>query len=85
MIEESWPHIQVAYELLLRIIIQKSFDSKSVQKYITHQQLNQLFELFKSPDPRERDYLKTIVHRIYGKCLVLRSIVRVNLIKNLMN
>jgi hypothetical protein len=25
-----------------------------------------LLELFDSEDPRERDYLKTILHRIYG-------------------
>ena len=32
--------------------------------------------LFKSPDPRERDYLKTIIHRIYGKFMVYRSFLR---------
>jgi Protein phosphatase 2A regulatory B subunit (B56 family) len=26
-----------------------------------------LLDLFDSEDPRERDYLKTILHRIYGK------------------
>ena len=26
----------------------------------------QLIELFDSEDPREREYLKTILHRIYG-------------------
>lgn len=30
----------------------------------------------KSPDPRERDYLKTIVHRVYGKFMVHRSFLR---------
>lgn len=32
----------------------------------------QLLELFSSEDPRERDYLKTILHRIYGKIMALR-------------
>lgn len=27
-----------------------------------------LMDLFDSEDPRERDYLKTILHRIYGTC-----------------
>jgi serine/threonine-protein phosphatase 2A regulatory subunit B' len=35
-----------------------------------------LLELFDSEDPRERDYLKTILHRIYGKFMTLRSFVR---------
>ena len=33
-------------------------------------------ELFDSEDPRERDYLKTILHRIYGKFMSHRSFIR---------
>ena len=36
----------------------------------------QLIELFDSEDPRERDYLKTILHRIYGKFMNHRSFIR---------
>jgi serine/threonine-protein phosphatase 2A regulatory subunit B' len=32
--------------------------------------------LFDSEDPRERDFLKTTLHRIYGKFLNLRSYIR---------
>lgn len=35
-----------------------------------------LLELFDSEDPRERDYLKTVLHRIYGKFLGLRAFIR---------
>jgi serine/threonine-protein phosphatase 2A regulatory subunit B' len=35
-----------------------------------------MIELFDSEDPRERDYLKTILHRIYGKYMALRNYVR---------
>lgn len=35
-----------------------------------------LLELFDSEDPRERDFLKTILHRIYGKFLGLRAYIR---------
>ena len=38
--------------------------------------LFQLLELFDSEDPRERDFLKTILHRIYGKFLGLRAFIR---------
>lgn len=37
---------------------------------------SQLLELFDSEDPRERDFLKTTLHRIYGKFLNLRSYIR---------
>lgn len=36
----------------------------------------QLLDLFDSEDPRERDFLKTILHRIYGKFLGLRAYIR---------
>uniref|UniRef100_A0A8I5NNT3 Serine/threonine-protein phosphatase 2A 56 kDa regulatory subunit n=1 Tax=Papio anubis TaxID=9555 RepID=A0A8I5NNT3_PAPAN len=36
----------------------------------------QLLELFESEDPRERDFLKTTLHRIYGKFLGLRAYIR---------
>lgn len=38
--------------------------------------LLQLLDLFDSEDPRERDFLKTILHRIYGKFLGLRAYIR---------
>ncbi|KRZ40843.1 Serine/threonine-protein phosphatase 2A 56 kDa regulatory subunit delta isoform, partial [Trichinella pseudospiralis] len=36
----------------------------------------QLLELFDTEDPRERDFLKTTLHRIYGKFLYLRAYIR---------
>ena len=36
----------------------------------------QLLDLFDSEDPRERDFLKTVLHRIYGKFLGLRAYIR---------
>jgi hypothetical protein len=41
-----------------------------------------MLDLFDSEDPRERDYLKTTLHRIYGKFLPLRSFIRKS-IKNI--
>lgn len=37
---------------------------------------SQLLKLFDSEDPRERDFLKTTLHRIYGKFLGLRAHIR---------
>jgi serine/threonine-protein phosphatase 2A regulatory subunit B' len=36
----------------------------------------QLLGLFDSEDPRERDYLKTILHRAYGKFMSHRPFIR---------
>ncbi len=42
-----------------------------------------MLELFDSEDPRERDYLKTILHRIYGKFMTLRPYIRTH-VQNLL-
>ena len=35
-----------------------------------------MLELFDSEDPRERDYLKTLLHRLYAKLLHHRTFIR---------
>ena len=52
------------------------FQPSIAKRYIDHKFVLQLLELFDSEDPRERDLLKTVVHRIYGKFLGLRSFIR---------
>jgi serine/threonine-protein phosphatase 2A regulatory subunit B' len=46
------------------------------RKYIDTALITRFLELFDSEDPRERDYLKTILHRIYGKFMSHRSLIR---------
>ena len=41
-----------------------------------HILFEKLLDLFDSEDPRERDFLKTVLHRIYGKFLGLRAFIR---------
>jgi len=72
VLEASWPHLQYVYEFLLRFVVSNETDPKVVKKYITQDFLVRLLDLFDSEDPRERDYLKTILHRIYGKFMPYR-------------
>jgi serine/threonine-protein phosphatase 2A regulatory subunit B' len=74
--EASWPHLQVVYEFLLRFVISSQVSSKHAKKHINHAFCSSLVELFDSEDPRERDYLKTILHRIYGKFMAHRAFIR---------
>lgn len=67
MLEESWSHLQLVYEILLRIVLNNHFTVQILKDYLDVRFLTNLFELIKSPDPRERDYLKTIFHKIYKK------------------
>ncbi|KAL1850288.1 serine/threonine-protein phosphatase 2A 56 kDa regulatory subunit delta isoform [Paecilomyces lecythidis] len=76
VLEVAWPHIQVVYEFFLRFIESQDFNTNIAKAYIDHHFVLQLLELFDSEDPRERDFLKTTLHRIYGKFLNLRSFIR---------
>jgi len=75
-LEAAWPHLQLVYEFFLRFLESPDFHPNSAKKYIDHSFVIQLLELFDSEDPRERDFLKTTLHRIYGKFLALRAYIR---------
>lgn len=75
-LEASWPHLQLVYELFLRFLESPDFQPSIAKRYIDQQFLLQLLDLFDSEDPRERDFLKTVLHRIYGKFLALRTFIR---------
>uniref|UniRef100_A0A1A8J4Z4 Serine/threonine protein phosphatase 2A regulatory subunit n=3 Tax=Nothobranchius TaxID=28779 RepID=A0A1A8J4Z4_NOTKU len=75
-LEASWPHIQLVYEFLLRFLENPDFQPSIAKRFIDQKFVLQLLELFDSEDPRERDVLKTILHRIYGKFLGLRAFIR---------
>ncbi|CAK8570057.1 unnamed protein product [Lathyrus sativus] len=76
MFDPAWPHLQLVYELLLKFISSSSLDAKVAKRYIDHSFISKLLELFDSEDPRERDCLKTILHRVYGKFMVHRPFIR---------
>ncbi|KAJ3675453.1 hypothetical protein LUZ60_004495 [Juncus effusus] len=76
LMDPNWPHLQLIYELFLRFIASPDLDAKIAKRYIDHAFILKLLELFDSEDPREREYLKTILHRIYGKFMVHRPFIR---------
>ena len=75
-LEPAWPHLQLVYEFFLRFLESPDFTASTAKKYIDQSFVSNLLELFDSEDPRERDFLKTTLHRIYGKFLGLRAFIR---------
>ncbi|XP_071007102.1 serine/threonine-protein phosphatase 2A 56 kDa regulatory subunit gamma isoform-like isoform X2 [Oncorhynchus clarkii lewisi] len=75
-LEAAWPHLQLVYEFFLRFLESPDFQPNVAKKYIDQKFVMQLLDLFDSEDPRERDFLKTTLHRIYGKFLGLRAYIR---------
>eukprot|EP00484_Ammonia_sp_Unknown_P000393 CAMPEP_0197022400 /NCGR_PEP_ID=MMETSP1384-20130603/3299_1 /TAXON_ID=29189 /ORGANISM="Ammonia sp." /LENGTH=688 /DNA_ID=CAMNT_0042450443 /DNA_START=67 /DNA_END=2130 /DNA_ORIENTATION=+ len=74
--DPAWLHLQLVYELCLRFLISNDIDKKVMQKYLMGSFVLNLIQLFQSEDLRERDYLKTILHRIYGRFMPLRQQIR---------
>ena len=75
-LEPAWPHLQIIYELLLRYVVSPDTDARLARRHVDQRFVVRLLELFDSEDPRERDYLKTILHRVYGKFMSHRPFVR---------
>lgn len=75
-LEAAWPHLQLVYEYFLRFLESPDFAPNTAKKHIDQSFVMKLLELFDSEDPRERDFLKTTLHRIYGKFLGLRAYIR---------
>uniref|UniRef100_A0A1I7YTP0 Serine/threonine protein phosphatase 2A regulatory subunit n=1 Tax=Steinernema glaseri TaxID=37863 RepID=A0A1I7YTP0_9BILA len=75
-LEAAWPHLQLVYEFFLRFLESKDFRQEQARKYIDQTFIIRLLELADSEDPRERDFLKTTLHRVYGKFLNLRAYIR---------
>lgn len=75
-LEPAWPHVQVSYEVLRRFIVSNETDPKVACAVVDQHFVAALLQLFDSEDPREREYLKTILHRVYGKFMPLRVFIR---------
>jgi hypothetical protein len=71
-----WPHLSIVYELLLRLVSSEHVDLASKKRVIDAGFVRALLSLFDSEDLRERDYLKTITHRIYSKITQRRALIR---------
>ncbi|KAK9286375.1 hypothetical protein L1049_014770 [Liquidambar formosana] len=69
-----WPHLQIVYDILVQLVL--NTDPKMLRDYVDHPFLLNLLCLFQSEDPRERESLKNIYHRIYSKFTFYRSFMR---------
>mmetsp|Transcript_3202 Transcript_3202/g.3476 ORF Transcript_3202/g.3476 Transcript_3202/m.3476 type:complete len:492 (-) Transcript_3202:140-1615(-) len=74
--EVMWPHLQVVYEFFLRFIVSTEVNGKVAKRYVDQSFIRSWIELFDAEDPRERDYVKTVLHRMYGKFMSYRSSIR---------
>lgn len=76
MLEPGWSHLQLVYELFIRFLESPELNANLARRFIDQSFVVQLLGLFDSEDPRERDFLKTALHRVYAKFLQLRAFIR---------
>jgi len=76
IIDPAWPHLQGVYEFFFELIISEATDVKSLKVFITPYFVQEFLQLFDSEEPRERDYLKNILHRLYAKLVPRRRMIR---------
>ncbi|WOK94513.1 serine/threonine protein phosphatase [Canna indica] len=76
VMDPAWSHLHLVYDLFLKFLQSPETDAKLAKRYIDHSFVLKLLDLFDSEDIREREYLKTILHRIYGKFMVHRPFIR---------
>ncbi|CAN1276348.1 Serine/threonine protein phosphatase 2A 57 kDa regulatory subunit B' beta isoform [Linum perenne] len=69
-----WSHLQVVYDILLRLLV--NVDAKSIRCFVDQQFVISLLVLFQSEDPRERESVKNVYHRIYSKFTFYRGFMR---------
>ncbi|VFQ68066.1 unnamed protein product [Cuscuta campestris] len=72
----AWHHLQLVYDLFLHYLSLSSLDPKVAKKSIDHSFITKLLNLFESDDPREREFLKSVLHRLYGKFMTHRPFIR---------
>ena len=64
------------YELLLQLIESPHIDSKQLRPFIGLKFVQEFVELFSSEEPKEREYLKNTLHRLYSKLVPRRKMIR---------
>lgn len=75
-LEPAWPHLEEVYLLFIKFLESPDFRASKAKSLVDRRFFNRLLALFDTEDPRERELLKTTLHRIYGKFLNLRSYIR---------
>merc|ERR1711988_615137 len=75
-LDPSYVHTQLVYEILLRFVTSSEVDSALMRKYINYDFILKVLGAFDTEDPRAREYLKTILHRIYGRFMTYRLAIR---------
>ena len=72
----SWPHVRLVYLFFIRVLESADFQSSVAKKFIDHSFMARVIESFASDDHKERECLRTTLHRLYAKFISFRAFMR---------
>lgn len=76
ILELIWHNLQPVYQLFLNIVVHKNLDINQAKRQFNIEFISRFTDLFDRDDAREREYVKTLLHRMYGRFLSYRSMIR---------
>lgn len=74
--EPSFVHLEIVYAVFQAFIESSEFQTHTAKKYLHLPFFDQLCEVLDSTDPRERESVKGILHRLYSKFGHVRPHIR---------
>eukprot|EP01084_Bolivina_argentea_P216307 367519_1 len=74
--EPSWEHLEFVYKITFYVLINPNIDKRIMIGQLRGKFLQNLVCLLKSLDDRETQYVKIIIHAIYGRFMALRGYIR---------
>jgi len=76
LVDPAFPYLQGIYQFFFQLISSDAADVKSLKVFVTPTFVQELLSLFDSQEPRERDFLKNILHRLYARLVPRRKMIR---------
>jgi len=77
----DWNYVELVYKMLNSFFLNPHFDTKIASHFMDHKFLTQLLSQINTEDHREREQIKTTLHRMYAMFFCVRIPLR-NEIKN---
>jgi len=83
-VEPAWPELQIIYEMFRKIVVSPNIDSALLKQLMHKERILSILQIIHSEDPREREAVKLLLHKSYGKHTHLRHFIRKSIIHTLL-
>ena len=74
--DRNWSFLKQIYNLLLDLVESPAVEPVLLKSWISGSFLTRYLDVFNSENAQEREMLKTILHKMYAKCVMRRKMVR---------